>query len=111
MIWEYEDDLADIEETPLTPILADLTYKPGWRFKTFERWGRIYLQIRIEAIDADDPNQTINLRFEHSISKEHAGIMQGNRWVSWLRERIIECERHEVDEFFQLRGVKVFDPH
>lgn len=108
---DLSDDLADLEPTPLTPILAQLTYKPGWEFKTFYRWERVYLLIRIEAIDADCPRQTIGLRVEYSLDKYHAESMSNRRLVNWLRERIIESERHEVDEFFQLNGIKVFDPH
>lgn len=101
------------QKTTLESLLRDFTYKPGWEFSTFDRMGRTYLHIRFKAVDADAPQCDAILRFEYSICSAMTARHSNDEkyWMRWLRERIIECEKHEVDEFFQIKGVKVFDPH
>lgn len=103
--------LSTDREHPLESLLRDFSYKPGWEFSTSNRMGRTYLLIRFKAVDADAPQSECILRFEYSISNAMVSGRDEKYWMRWLRERIIECEKHEVDEFFQIKGIKVFDPH
>jgi hypothetical protein len=98
------------EKHSLKDLLDNFTYKPGWQFIFDEDSQYIYLTIKMDAIDADNPtsDRMITLRAEYTLDKI---AYSDYDWTRWLRSQIIKCETHEVDEFFQLNGVKVFDPH
>ena len=97
-------------EHPLQMLLRDFTYKPGWTFRFFETERDIRLEIKALVIDADNPAETAIITSFNSVDKMIAERPPW-KWERWLRDRIIDFEKHEVDEFFQINGVKVFDPH
>lgn len=89
----------------LARLLRDFKYKPGWGFRIVE--GRMLL-MEVTTIDADDHDKTFKVTFSTGIP---AHVPYGYPVDRWLFEEIVRVERHEVREFFQVRGVKVFDPH
>lgn len=108
-------EIRDEDEGPLAPILARFTYKKGWRFKSYTRcrgpYAEVVLKISITTDCADRPGEVIELSGTYTVDGLVAKSYDERRWLLWLRERIIEAEKHEVDEFFQIGGVKIFDPH
>jgi hypothetical protein len=114
--FDHYNDLAEVGQVsdednhPLKAILEKFTYKPGWVFIFDEDCQYVYLTIKFDAIDADNPSsdQRITLRAEYTLDKI---IFSDYNWTKWLRSQIIKCETHEVDEFFQIDGLKPFDPH
>lgn len=95
---------------PLETILRTFTYKPGWEFRLTIDERFLNLRIVVMVIDADCPSSTIRIEFNTSFD-HHLCNLGHYPWEKWLRDRILEVERHEVDEFFQIDGVKTFDPH
>jgi len=96
---------------PLEYILKHFTYKPGWGFNTIVDADYIILTIMVEAIDADCPSRKIVITTRATLDRRQADIMDTVRLQRWLRDSILTVERHEMDEFFQIDGIKVFDPH
>jgi hypothetical protein len=90
----------------LRELLKHFTYKPGWSFRINTFMGNM-LMIEVKAIDADNPSHTIGVCHSFKIP-DNANEKQ---LMKLLREEIIHLETHEVDEFFQVNGIKVFDPH
>lgn len=93
-----------INEAPLRAILAKFTYKPGWRFYV----EKGMLRVDAMVVDAYDHNKMTPLGYLHGIPSH---VREDFPWERWLLDQIIEIERHEAMEFFEIDGVKVFDPH
>lgn len=102
--------MIDVSYHPLVVLLRHFTYKPGWSFKWRFDDPILILYITANVIDADNPEQECQIMHSHSfdLSFNHANE---DFWMKFLRSIIITMETHEVDEFFQIEGVKVFDPH
>jgi hypothetical protein len=100
------DMYNDIDYQPLECLLKQFTYKPGWFFEIDKRSGTFV--ISITAIDADEPRKTIPITFGHGIPRY---VRESFDWVRWLRDMILEVEKHELDEFFRIGEDKPFYPH
>lgn len=96
-------------EGPLRDLLRVFTYRPGWTFEV----DAGQLHIRAEVVDTDDVRRTcvITDRRALPLHSLRSGHVDDKFWMQWLREAILSVERHEMDEFFKVGGVKVFDPH
>lgn len=89
---------------PLEELLRWFKYKPDWTFSI----ERGLLAIRAIVVDADDPKRVIPVTSYIELPRF---VRDEFPWDRWLLDQIIELERHEAMEFFQVAGVKVFDPH
>lgn len=112
-------DMLDKEQEspakPLEDLLARFTYKPGWEFTAdITPHGLITLTIRAMVHDADNPQNICPITFTETIDPyivKHRADADERYWMKWLHSMIRRAEEHEIDEFFQVDGVKVFDPH
>lgn len=95
----------------LKGILKNFTYKPGWKFRLEDFGSFLVLCIDAEVPCTDEPGRMINIRFRENFDPLVHRAMDERAWMRWLRERILDVEKHEIDEFFKVDGVKVFDPH
>jgi hypothetical protein len=122
------------DQTPahLAAMLPAVTYKPGWTFRLVTgpmfSTGRAYLDAQattsagmpiclppvpvtllIEVRTADsDTGQTVLIT--HPFTVPPWPMAEGATWARWLLDRIIDVERHEAMEFYQLAGHRPFPP-
>lgn len=90
-------------ERPLRELLRHFTYRPGWEFRVHQ--GR--LTITATVVDAYNPTQNIPLSFSQMIPLHTPNYFD---WTRWLFDQVMNVERHEAREFFQINGVPVYDP-
>lgn len=86
--------------------IADLGYKPGWRFRRGGPGNR-YLCIYAQTPDSNSPGRTRITQHQFEIP---AGL-DDRDWVRWVRHILIEVETHEVGEFLTVAGHRPFMPH
>lgn len=91
-------------EQPLRELLRHFTYRPGWEFEVHQ--GR--LTITATVIDAYNQDRTMPLTFSQILPFP---VPMSFTWERWLFDQIMKVERHEAQEFFQIGGVPVYDPH
>lgn len=107
----YDPDAADLAS--LRQLIADLTYKLGWRFMLsdpdFRSFDMATLLIRYNAPDAYQPERTIPITARFPVP--YLPGLSCDEWMRWLHSLIMQVEMHEVGEFFVVAGERPFDPH
>jgi hypothetical protein len=106
-----------LQEAPYPDILASLierlTYRRGWMFtlQDIDRGqgskGLTFVALGVYP-NSYDPDEMI--RVYHYFPVLPAAYDERS-WRRWLFERILEIERHEACEFFQIDGVRPYAPH
>lgn len=93
----------------LSDELAQVSYKPGWRFTLYEhRFEGIWLSIRAEVPDAGNPSRTTVVNIRTAVPP----IPDAAYFHHWLRDyRLDRVDSHERREFYRVGGVKLDDPH
>jgi hypothetical protein len=83
-----------------------LGYKPGWTFKVAGPGGR-FLCVFATTPDSNDParNRTTQHQFELPEGLDDRAMAR------WVFDRLLECEQHEVGEFFRWDGRRPFMPN
>lgn len=99
--------------TFLYNMILSLRYKAGWEFLLVDRdRGQgskgLTLAIYITCPDTYAPEDEIRIVHYHIVP---AASYDGRSWRRWLFERILEVERHEAAEFFQINGERPFAPN
>lgn len=93
----------DIED-----LLVDITYKPGWSFKTAEvpfeglallSWG--------PTIDSKPPHEPTLLASFSNLPPFNAK----EDFFSWLQWRLNNVESHEAREWLKYKGEVIYNPH
>lgn len=107
------------QEAPYPDVLADLVsnlkYRPGWRFY-LEHTDRgqgsegLTLKILSKGYDTYHPEQGENYRVWHYFPIPPAAYDRRS-WQRWLLDRLLEVERHEACEFFQVGDKRPYAPH
>lgn len=105
------------QEAPYPAILRSLierlTYRRGWRFalEHMDRgqgsYGLTFIAVGLYP-DTYNPDEMI--RVQHLFPVPPAAYDERS-WRRWLFERILEIERHEAAEFFQIDGERPYAPH
>lgn len=91
---------------PLQQLLRRVKYRPGWEFSINEDGAVV---VTAEVVDSYDHSHTIPLVLRKFLPMH---VRHDFEWERWLFEFVImEVERHEAREFFEVDGVKIFDPH
>lgn len=99
--------------TPLTQLVAALTYKANWAFEVrVEDRGQaskgLTLCILITTPDSYHPKTKRQVM--HYMPVPPAAFDRRS-WRRWLFEQILLVERHEACEFFQINGERPYAPH
>lgn len=92
-------------------ILAETTYKSGWRFWVDEDEGSLEgPRVRIFVIAANSREEgMIDLDIQtYPSPNDRASIEAFLRWLSW---RVQRAESHESREFLKYQGQPIIDPH
>lgn len=93
----------------MTPDASSLAYKPGWTFKVAKRADGDRLCIFATTPDSLSPSRARTTQHMHVIP---ADVLADERtWARWVFARLLDAERHEAAEFFQVDGFRPFWPH
>src|SRR5579862_7724811 len=91
------------------PMIAKLTYKPGWKFRQVR--GGLYnydqLVILAQVQNSHDPEQIV----EFTMMRVIPVFLTGETFLPWVTMVIAEAEYHELREFLRYDGALVDDPH
>lgn len=94
--------------------LEKITYKPNWRMAIiceqplWRAQPNEHRFIVVAAVtDAYHPERETLVAFNHFI---HGGADR-EEFVRCIRRQLLNCERHEFDEFFRVNGVQFHNPH
>lgn len=111
-------DLAT-QEAPYPTVLAELVdsmeYRPGWRFNvehTDRGQGSCGLTFVVRSLGYNSyhPDRGETYGVFHYFPVPPAAYNRQS-WLRWLLDRLIEVERHEACEFFQIAGERPYAPH
>lgn len=87
--------------------VADLTYRPGWRFKLGGPGGR-FLCVVASTTDTLKPNTVRTTQFMFELPD---GLDDERKFARWCFDRLLDAERHEAGEWFQFGGLRPFWPN
>jgi hypothetical protein len=99
----------------LRDLVSKLSYRPGWRFALDDidrgqgSSGLTFIVVSL-GYDTYHPDRGETYRVEHYFPVPPAAYDERS-WRRWLLERLIEIERHEACEFFQVDGERPYAPH
>jgi hypothetical protein len=88
-------------------LVRRFQYLPGWSFEVHGDPEGVRLDITFAVPDADGPGTSQTQCVRTLVPPFRAD----GDFYNWLRWRLERIALHEVREFFQVDGVKVFDPH
>lgn len=90
-----------------TAGLTGLAYRPGWRFRFGGPGGR-FLCVFACTPDSTAPDRE---RVTQHMWELPAGLVEDRQdFARWAFARLLEVERHEAAEFFQIDGHRPFWP-
>jgi hypothetical protein len=110
--------MSEMTQTaPFPEILASLverlSYREGWKFALEDiarGQGSAGLTFSANGIYPDTYAPENRIRVLHYFPVPPAAYDERS-WRRWLFERILEIERHEAAEFFQIGGERPYAPH
>lgn len=94
-------------------LMRSFRYKPGWVFQVNRRpeTGATMVLVDFHAPNSRNPSVQAKVGGNYYV---HPGILEsrdaGLFW-RWLRRTLADVEDHERDEWFQVEGELMFDPH
>ncbi len=99
----------------LAKLMSGLAYRPGWTFdlEDLDRGqGSEGLTFIVTSLGYNSyhPDRGETYRVNHYFPVPPAAYNEQS-WRRWLLERLMEIERHECCEFFQIRGERPYAPH
>lgn len=89
------------------PSVSGLAYKPGWTLKVAHRADGPTLCIYATCPDSLAPSRTRTTQHMFPIPET---IGDRRAWARWVFARLLDAERHEAAEFFQVDGSRPFFP-
>lgn len=96
----------------LDQLVKSLTYRRGWQFdlRDMDRGqGSKGLTFLATGIYPDTYNPDIMIRVRHLFIVPAASYNEQS-WRRWIFDRILDIERHEAAEFFQINGERPYAP-
>lgn len=88
------------------PVIARLSYKPGWAFKI---GGPLRRYLCIFATTPDSANPSRPRTTQHMF--ELPAVTDERAFARWVFDQLLLAELHEVGEFFAVDGHRPFFPH
>ena len=85
---------------------AGLAYKPGWSFRLGGPGNRF---LCVTATTADSLNPTRDRSTGH-MWEIPEGLDERREFARWVFARLLDAERHEAAEFFEVDGHRPFWP-
>lgn len=104
--------------------LERITYKPLWRMAVICEAGSAWVRcdqgvqwplgrnehrliVVARVTDAYHPQRETQVAFNHFVP----GGLGREEFVRFIRQLLLDCERHEFDEFFRVDGIQFHNPH
>lgn len=113
-------DKTTMEQTAAFPVVLEslvhrLSYRPGWGFRLADidrDQGSKGLTLVVTSLGYDTyhPDRGETYRVQHYFPVPPAAY-DARSWRRWLLERLLEIERHEACEFFQIEDERPYAPH
>ena len=99
-------------------LVASVTYKPGWEFYiqtnpwswNDDEGGKV-LRFFHDEPDSADPTRRADAINQVVIEPGMVEKWTKAQAIEFLRHRIMLAEEHEMQEFFKVGGVQMYDPH
>lgn len=91
----------------LAGFVASLSYKPGWRFKLA---GPLNRYLCVYSSTANSINPKVERLTQHQF-KFPDPLPEHRELCRWVRERLMQIERHECCEFLAIDGLRPFWPN
>lgn len=97
----------------LADLISRISYKPGWKFE-LRRETFLYsvtssmLIITATVKDSRNPENTVEFVMQRMVPEY---LTDQELFLKWVKHTLMECEIHEMREFFRLDGELVDDPH
>lgn len=88
------------------PLVAGITYKPGWAFKVGGPLGR-YLCVHATTPDSNHPSRERTT--QHMFELPDATTAR--EFYRWVFDRLLLAELHEAGEFFTVNGHRPYFPN
>jgi len=103
------------EPTVLLSLVERLAYRPEWTFGVADidrGQGSEGLTFTVTTVGFDSyhPERGQTYRVAHYFPVPPAAYDERS-WRRWLLDRLLEVERHEACEFFQIDGERPYAPH
>jgi len=96
-----------LTELECITIISNISYKPGWTFGTKFEKGKFLFSLKVEGICSTNKTPFGATKFETPDYES----MDEMDLIKWVYEKVRWFERHEMDEWFEYKGVKIYDPH
>lgn len=99
----------------LAKLVKNVEYRPGWLF-ALEDVDRgqgsegLTLSIYTQGYNTYHPERGETYRVVHYFPVPPAAYDERS-WRRWIFDRLLEVERHEAAEFFQISGERPYAPH
>lgn len=91
----------------LRGFVARLAYRPGWRFKLGGPLNR-FICVHALCPDSLNPSRT---RITQHMFEVPDGLADERSLAHWIFDRLLDVERHEAAEFFEVGGLRPFFPN
>lgn len=91
----------------LARFVDSLSYKPGWRFKLA---GPLNQYLCVYSLTADSTAPTVDRVTQHQF-KFPDPLPDHRALCRWVRDRLLDVERHETCEFLVIGGTRPFYPN
>jgi hypothetical protein len=99
----------------LGSLVERIEYRPGWGLALADvdrgqGSNGLTLLVTTVGYDTYNPERGETYRVRHFFPVPPAAYNEQS-WRRWIFERLLEVERHEAAEFFQIDGSRPFAPH
>lgn len=91
----------------LAGFVAALSYKPGWKFKLAGPGNR-FLCVYAVTPDSLHPERLRTTQHQFEFPDP---LPEYRELCRWVRDRLVQIERHETCEALSFAGVRPFWPH
>jgi hypothetical protein len=104
--------MTELTVADVKGLMSRFTYKPDYRFGVVERSGELVIQGYMDTIDSRSKLGKVTIDACRSVIPET--VLKGGEdaFWQWLHDAVIAfLEHHEMDEWFQVDGKLLSDPH
>lgn len=93
-------------------VLTRLTYRPGWRFETYEDpSGAVVLRFGCWEPNSEKPGEEIEVVYTDTRPRAEWQHWTERQLLTWIRDVVRTRLLHEMDEWLRLDGVPLREPH
>lgn len=108
---------TNLRDLPLELWVSEITYKPGWTFDLIRHFpydDRDLAIVRITAKVPDVRDPTVSAEigqvayiYDYIVDRPDPK----DAFMEWVFSAVLQLEKHEVNEWFRVRGAPLHEPH